>query len=281
MIFSYQSSMNEYASILQPNQMNKIKNVFDIDDIKKILESQSKPNAKRLLLILDDVLHSTLLLNNKLFLDMIANSRHYNIYTIITMQYPLGITPELRVNFGFVFIFQDNFISNKKRIYEHYFGMFSQFKLFDKIMSEYCEDYGILVADNLNHSTSFEDKVKWYKSVNVNNEYIHQIELLELDYTDKNSDNDSNKKNKKYKRVKKVKKEKTNNIDLVDLIKDHNITNKIIDKSVDNDILNLSDNSDISKSKKMDKNTLIEKIKKNNKLIKKITKQNEKLYKLL
>ena len=173
--------MNEYASILQPNQMNKIKNVFDIDDIKKILESQSKPNAKRLLLILDDVLHSTLLLNNKLFLDMIANSRHYNIYTIITMQYPLGITPELRVNFGFVFIFQDNFISNKKRIYEHYFGMFSQFKLFDKIMSEYCEDYGILVADNLNHSTSFEDKVKWYKSVNVNNEYIHQIELLELE----------------------------------------------------------------------------------------------------
>ena len=111
MIFSHQSSVNEYISILQPNQMNKIKNVFGKDDIKKILESQSKPNAKPLLIILDDVIYPTSLVNNKEFSLMMMNSRHYNIYTILTMQYPFGLS-QILFYFSYIFVLFYNMTVN-------------------------------------------------------------------------------------------------------------------------------------------------------------------------
>lgn len=193
MIFSGQSSVNEYKSIVQPNQINKIKNTFDNYDMKKILENQIKPNAKPLLLILDDgIFCQKSLYSDKLFLNIMTNARHYNIYVIITMQYPVGLSPELKILFDFVFIFQDDCILNKKRLYDHYFGIIPDYKLFDKIMSDYCSNYGILVIDNFSNSNLFENKVKQYKCKHIIYESIYQIELFSLDNEEDNDNKNIN-----------------------------------------------------------------------------------------
>jgi len=37
---------------------------------------------------------------------------------VITMQYPLGIPPNLRTNIDYVFILREPYISNRRRIYD-------------------------------------------------------------------------------------------------------------------------------------------------------------------
>ena len=39
---------------------------------------------------------------------------------ILAMQYSLGIQPELRSNFDFIFLLGEDFINNRKKLYEHY-----------------------------------------------------------------------------------------------------------------------------------------------------------------
>ena len=55
---------------------------------------------------------------------LFMNGRHYKILFIITMQYALGVPPSLRTNIDYVFILRENYVSNRKRLYEHYVGMF-------------------------------------------------------------------------------------------------------------------------------------------------------------
>jgi hypothetical protein len=92
--FSHQSSINEYASILQPNQFHKIKNELNPSDIDKILEYQSKPDAKSLLVVFDDVIYSKTFIQNS-YQKLMINARNYNIYTITITQYPLELPYEI------------------------------------------------------------------------------------------------------------------------------------------------------------------------------------------
>ena len=61
------------------------------------------------------------------------NGRHWHILFIITMQYPLGIPPNLRTNIDYVFILRENIVSNRKRIYDNYAGMFPTLKSLIKL----------------------------------------------------------------------------------------------------------------------------------------------------
>ena len=76
------------------------------------------------------------------------NGRHWHILFIITMQFPLGIPPNLRTNIDYVFILRENIVSNRKRIYEHYAGMFPDFDKFCQVMDQCTENYECLVIHN-------------------------------------------------------------------------------------------------------------------------------------
>ena len=92
------------------------------------------------------------------------NGRHYGIFFIITMQYPLGIGPNLRTNIDYVFILRENIIGNRRRIYENYAGMFPTFEIFQSIMDQCTENYECLVIHNNAKSNKIEDQVFWYKA---------------------------------------------------------------------------------------------------------------------
>ena len=92
------------------------------------------------------------------------NGRHYKILFLITMQFALGIPPNLRGNIDYVFILRENYISNRKRIYDHYAGMFPTFEIFCQVMDQCTENYECLVIDNTSKSNKIEDQVYWYKA---------------------------------------------------------------------------------------------------------------------
>jgi len=92
------------------------------------------------------------------------NGRHAQISMIITMQYALGIPPNLRTNVDYIFICKEPKLGNQKRLYEHYAGMFPTFDMFRAVLNQCTKDYGCLVINNSSVSDKLEDQVFWYKA---------------------------------------------------------------------------------------------------------------------
>jgi hypothetical protein len=119
----------------------------------------------RAFLILDDCLYDAKAwINEESTRFVFMNGRHIDLMTIITMQYPLGITPNLRTNVDFVFILRENILGNRRRIYENYAGMFPSFEMFCSFMDQCTENYECLVICNNVSSNKLEDQVFWYKA---------------------------------------------------------------------------------------------------------------------
>jgi hypothetical protein len=114
--------------------------------------------------ILDDCLFDNSWAKDKLMRAMFMNGRHWKIMLVITMQYPLGIPPNLRTNIDYVFILREQYIVNRKRIYENYAGMFPTFEAFCQVMDQCTENYDCLVIDNNSKSNKLVDQIFWYKA---------------------------------------------------------------------------------------------------------------------
>ena len=123
--------------------------------------SNIDPNA---FLILDDCLYDNSWIKSKQIRSLFMNGRHYKMMFIITMQYSLGIPPNLRTNIDYVFILREPNLQNRKRLYESYAGMFPSFDIFCQVMDQCTENYECLVINNNSHSNKLEDMVFWYKA---------------------------------------------------------------------------------------------------------------------
>lgn len=118
----------------------------------------------RTLLLLDDCLYDDCWKKDKSMKYIFMNGRHQKILLLITMQYPLGIPPNLRTNVDYVFILREPVMGNRRRIFENYAGMFPTFDMFCSVMDQCTENYECLVIDNNVKSNKLEDQVFWYKA---------------------------------------------------------------------------------------------------------------------
>jgi hypothetical protein len=118
----------------------------------------------RAFLVLDDCLYDNDWVKDKNIRCLFMNGRHYKVMFVITMQYPLGVPPNLRCNIDYVFILRENIVSNRKRIYDNFAGMFPSFEVFCQVMDQCTEDYECLVIHNNAKSNRIEDQVFWYKA---------------------------------------------------------------------------------------------------------------------
>jgi hypothetical protein len=115
-------------------------------------------------LILDDCLYDNSWIRDKNVRYLFMNGRHVHTMFIITMQYALGIPPNLRTNIDYVFILRENIMNNRRKLYEQYAGMFPDFDSFCQVMNQCTENYECLVIDNNAKSNKLEDQVFWYKA---------------------------------------------------------------------------------------------------------------------
>ena len=99
--------------------------------------------------------------------ELLYNGRHYELMYILTMQFPLGIAPELRANFDYIFLLAEDYISNKKRIYDHYAGMFPSFEAFRQVFDQLTDDFGSMVIVNRGVRKTIFEKIFWYKAPNL------------------------------------------------------------------------------------------------------------------
>jgi hypothetical protein len=97
-------------------------------------------------------------------MEVMYNGRHYNLFYVLTMQYPLGIGPELRCNFDFVFLFGENYNNIRHKLYDYYAGMFETFNFFVKVFSKVTARFGCMVINNREKSDFLQDIVFWWRA---------------------------------------------------------------------------------------------------------------------
>jgi hypothetical protein len=169
---------NEFFQHMVPSKF--IHDKYDKSVIMNVLKRQMNVKQKRnqdkgnrggnssvdprAFLILDDCLYDATWIKEESTRYVFMNGRHVDLMTMITMQYPLGITPNLRTNVDFVFILRENILGNRRRIYENYAGMFPTFEMFCSFMDQCTENFECLVICNNVSSNKLEDQVFWYKA---------------------------------------------------------------------------------------------------------------------
>ena len=147
--------------------MNVIKRQLGVKTARNEEKKRSGGNSgtdPRAFLILDDCLYDASWIKEESTRYIFMNGRHIDVMTIITMQYPLGITPNLRTNVDFVFILRESIVNNRRRIYDNYAGMFPTFEMFCQFMDQCTENFECLVICNGVQSNKLEDQVFWYKA---------------------------------------------------------------------------------------------------------------------
>jgi hypothetical protein len=154
---------NEYNTAIIENVLKRQRTV--LKQIKKDMETYKRTTIDpRAFVILDDCLYDATWTRDKMMRLLFMNGRHWKVMLVITMQYPLGIPPTLRTNIDYVFILRENYIANRKRIYENYAGMFPTFESFCQVMDQCTENYECLVINNNSKSNKLHDQVFWYKA---------------------------------------------------------------------------------------------------------------------
>ena len=151
---------DEYSPMVVKNVLKR-----QSDIIKKINTGEYGEDVDpRAFLIFDDCLYDDKWTKDKNMRAIFMNGRHFKLTFLLTMQFPLGIKPHLRTNIDYSFILRENIVSNRRRLYDHYAGMFPTFEIFCKIMDECTENYECLVIHNNSKSNKIEDQVFWYKA---------------------------------------------------------------------------------------------------------------------
>jgi hypothetical protein len=170
---------NEYNTAIIENILKRQRTV--LKQIKKEMETYKRTNIDpRAFVILDDCLYDNSWSRDKMMRLLFMNGRHWQVMLIITMQYPLGIPPALRTNIDYVFILRENYIANRRRIYENYAGMFPTFESFCQVMDQCTENYECLVIYNNSKSNKLYEQVFWYKADSHNDFKLGSKEFWDL-----------------------------------------------------------------------------------------------------
>ena len=153
----------EYNTVLIENILRRQKTV--LKQVNKEIEQHKKSKIDpRCFTILDDCLYDQSWTRDKMMRLLFMNGRHWKIMLIITMQYPLGIPPNLRTNIDYVFILREPYLTNRKRIWENYASMFPTLESFCGVMDQTTENYECLVINNNAKSNKLNDQIFWYKA---------------------------------------------------------------------------------------------------------------------
>jgi len=154
---------DEYNTVIVENIMKRQRSV--LKQVHKEMEVYKKTTIDpRTFVILDDCLYDASWTKDKMMRLLFMNGRHWKVMLVITMQYPLGIPPNLRTNIDYVFILREPYINNRKRIYENYAGMFPTFESFCQVMDQCTENFECLVINNNSKSNKLTDQIFWYKA---------------------------------------------------------------------------------------------------------------------
>jgi hypothetical protein len=144
---------------------------FSNDLVGRVLQRQNNvisadcKEDERLVFVMDDMMASSgSWVRSENIGALFCNGRHYKILFLLSLQYAMGIPPNLRNNVDYVFILRDNIVKNRRKLYDNWAGMFPSFDVFEEVMTQCTENFECIVIKNNSNSNKIEDCVFWYKA---------------------------------------------------------------------------------------------------------------------
>ena len=141
---------------------------YNRDTIEKVIDRQKRLMAANkpspAFILLDDCMYNKAFMKDTCIRQCFMNGRHWKLFFVLTMQYCMDLTPDLRANVDYIFILRENIVQNRERLWKSFFGVFPSFELFNQVMNACTENYECLVLDNTSKSNKIEDCVFYYKA---------------------------------------------------------------------------------------------------------------------
>lgn len=195
----YAISVGEEYDKFYGNFLNKqnIHCKYDDSIISDLMEQQeerltnSKETAESILLILDDCLHKKIMQNTS-FKDLIYNGRNYKIGIIMTMQYPLMMTVDIKCNIDYIFATTSSHDSDIKKIYDYWNRTIPLFDTFKTIYDNVTQNYNNMVINY----TAYNDmpRIFRYKALVINDEDIkHKLSDYHVEFKLENNEQEDEK----------------------------------------------------------------------------------------
>jgi hypothetical protein len=157
---------HDYKYDIIPKLLGRQKKILEKNEQKK--KENKKEIDPRSFLVMDDCMATKhLWLKDPNVLEIMNQGRHFKLTYILTMQYCLGIQPELRTQFNFIFLLGEDNAASRKKLYEHWAGVFPKFDLFEQVFAQVTSDYGCMVINNRIKTTDLTKKVFWFKAKKV------------------------------------------------------------------------------------------------------------------
>lgn len=182
---------HEYVETIIPRVLSRQKKMLQQNEDR--VKKGKKPVDPRTFLIMDDCMSSKhLWLKDPNVLAIFNEGRHYQLTFILTMQYSLGIQPELRSNFDYIFLLGEDMLNNRKKLYDHYAGMFPTQDIFNQVFTQVTENFGCMVINNRIKSMDITKKVFWYRADKTPKFIIGREEFI--NWNKENFDEDYDKK---------------------------------------------------------------------------------------
>jgi energy-coupling factor transporter ATP-binding protein EcfA2 len=163
-------SSNDFSGIIPDIFVHGGYNAALLDNFwekqKRLVRKRGKGfPGNQCLIMLDDLMHDTSWVNSKTIADIFMNGRHYDTLFIVAMQYCMGIKPALRACLDYIFICREPNQNNKRKLLEHYCGVFPDVKTFSRVLDALTVDYQcIVVKQRKNLSPRIEDGIFWWKA---------------------------------------------------------------------------------------------------------------------
>ena len=153
----------ELAKII-PSRM--IYRDLDLDVITRALDLQKELADKNrsLALIADDCAYDKGVWRTSSIRSLFMNARHHRVSLHLSMQYLMDMDPSLRTNCDYVICTAENIHTNKRKLWQSFFGVFKSYQHFDAVFSQLTSDYSCIVLDQTQPSASVSNSIFWYKA---------------------------------------------------------------------------------------------------------------------
>ena len=171
---------HEYKPDIIPKLLGRQKKILEKNE-KRLKDGKTLVDP-RIVFVMDDCMAAKhLWLKDPNILEIMNQGRHFKVTFILTMQYCLGIQPELRTQFNYIFLLGEDNAASRKKLYEHWAGVFPKFELFEQVFLQVTNNYGCMVINNRIKTTDLTKKVFWFRAKKVNKFKIGIPQYIEFD----------------------------------------------------------------------------------------------------
>jgi hypothetical protein len=160
-----EGSQGCYGSFIPPSMIHEEFSGPVLDNVLSTQRQQWKRGrGSHVMCVLDDCAYDKKTFSSKPLRNLFMNGRHNRVACILSVQYSLSFPTDLRANCDYVIACREQIMSNRERLYKHFFGMFSSMDSFNRCFTACTNNYEVLVLKNDSQSNRLEDCVFWWKA---------------------------------------------------------------------------------------------------------------------